>query len=882
VQGSSPRRPTLAFLLDNLFDGFEEALWRSVVSTARDQDVNLLCYLGGSLLLPDGTSSRPTVASYPGGVRYPRWGRNAVFDLVHPRNVDAIIGLSNSVGSFIGDEALERFYARYAPLPILSVCRPLAGYPSLVVGNEAGIGQLMDHLVVHHGRRRIAFIRGPETNTDAEVRFKAYREALERHGIPFDPAYALPGDFERTSGPRAVKILLDDRRLRPDALVAANDYMALYAIPELTRRGIDVPGDMALAGFDDILDASSAIPSLTTVRQPLHEIGQVAVHRALALLRGEPVPALETFPSQLVVRRSCGCLPALGAWRDPVERALDAGPASPREMAEAIRRAAPELADRLGAAEWAEELARDLLRGVEGAPDAFLGTLERLVVRGLASGVNPLLFHDVLHVALENARERTGSGDGSRLALLAESAFRMVGSMATHAQTALRIRADEETTILRRIFLPGHLSDDDFRKVLLGELPTLDIRSFYLARFLDLEGRSAELRAHYDQSGHFQAVPEGEPFESAHLLPCGFRPPARHAHAVVPLHYIGERIGYAVCEIGSMNPGGYETLSTQMSTVLKVGSLLAEVRRQASGLEEMVEARTRELREAQRQLLEVAHQTGMAEVAVGVLHNVGNLLNSVSICAEQIASYASSPHADGLRKVAELMASQRDDLAGFFSRDPRAALLPGYLEKISAELAQDRTRSRDEAQLLLEKVAVIRDTIRALQDLAREGHQAILRDHVELHGVLDVVLEIQAPLLIRYGVVLRKELSDSVPVLVTERAKLIHVLVNLVKNAVEAMRKTPEGARSLTVEAALDGAGLVRIAISDTGEGIAPQDLDRIFSFGFTTKQDGHGFGLHTCALYAGQLGGSLKVHSRGTGRGATFTLVIPLELAQA
>jgi signal transduction histidine kinase len=132
------------------------------------------------------------------------------------------------------------------------------------------------------------------------------------------------------------------------------------------------------------------------------------------------------------------------------------------------------------------------------------------------------------------------------------------------------------------------------------------------------------------------------------------------------------------------------------------------------------------------------------------------------------------------------------------------------------------------------------------------------------------------------GVVLRKELGDSVPVLVTERAKLIHVLANLVKNAVEAMRKTPEGARSLTVEAGLDGAGLVRIAISDTGEGIAPQDLDRIFSFGFTTRQDGHGFGLHTCALYAGQLGGSLTVNSRGTGRGATFTPVIPLELAQA
>ena len=349
---------------------------------------------------------------------------------------------------------------------------------------------------------------------------------------------------------------------------------------------------------------------------------------------------------------------------------------------------------------------------------------------------------------------------------------------------------------------------------------------------------------------------------------------------MLPLHYRYEPIGFALCEIGAMTTSGYETLSTEISTVFEVSALLQEVRRHASELEAKVAERTRQLRDAQRQLLETAHQAGMAEVAVGVLHNVGNLLNSVSVCAEQIAGHGASAHAEGLRKAAALVADHRPDLAGFFSSDPRAGLLPDYLDRIAQALVRDDALARDEARQLLEKVEVIRDTIGALQSLAREGRAAVLREDIDLRTVVEAVLEIQAPLLARHGVTLRRQLGDHPLTLATDRAKLIHILVNVVKNAVEAMRSA-SGERTLTVAAALDGPGRLRAVVSDTGEGIPHHNLDRIFSYGFTTKPDGHGFGLHTCALYASQLGGSLSASSRGPDRGATFTLSLPVDGAR-
>jgi len=136
------------------------------------------------------------------------------------------------------------------------------------------------------------------------------------------------------------------------------------------------------------------------------------------------------------------------------------------------------------------------------------------------------------------------------------------------------------------------------------------------------------------------------------------------------------------------------------------------------------------------------------------------------------------------------------------------------------------------------------------------------------------VLEIQHAHLARWGVHVEQEL-DGLPPLVTQRSMLVHVLVNLVKNAVEAMRTTPEGRRFLRLRGVHQEDGRIRLEVKDSGEGIAPGDLDQIFSYGFSTKPDGHGFGLYTCARHMKQLGGSISVVSEGKGQGATFRLLL-------
>jgi DNA-binding LacI/PurR family transcriptional regulator len=493
VPASAHQRPTIGFLLDNLFDDYEEALWRSIVEAAREEDVNLLCFPGGSLT--------PENANREG------WTRNAIYDLVHPCNVDGIILLAASVGIFLEGAELDRWAARFG-VPILGLGRGVAGAPRLLVDNAAGMSAVIDHLITHHGRRRVAFIRGPATNNEAEARYAAYRASLARHGLPFDEAYVAAGDFNRGSGIRGVQTLLDERRLRPDAVVAANDLMALYAMRELGRRGIDVPGQVAVTGFDDVADGASALPSLTSVRQPLDQLGRAAVRRMLAMLRGEPVPQSETFPAQVVVRRSCGCLPVLGRWRaqDEPGAAPSAGP-GPASLAALLEQALPDLSARVGDPGWPAALAAAFERSCTGTPEPLLERLERLLIAGMESGLDPMRFYDLVHAMLRSpAAARL---PGARLAVLAESCAQLVGTMASQAQTALRVKAAEETKIFQFLFQPIHATEATFEYTLLNELPTLGARSFFLCRYADPEGRTAEVQAHYDMSGRLPLSPVG-------------------------------------------------------------------------------------------------------------------------------------------------------------------------------------------------------------------------------------------------------------------------------------------------------------------------------------------------------------------------------------
>jgi DNA-binding LacI/PurR family transcriptional regulator len=170
---------------------------------------------------------------------------------------------------------------------------------------------MIAHLTQTHGHRRIAFIRGPETNPEAEQRYQAYIDVLTEYGLRFDPDLVAPGSFVASSGESAVRLLLDERKATFEAIVAASDSMAIGALRALQDRGIRVPYDVAVVGFDDIEEAKATTPSLTTVQQPLIDLGKRATETLLALLNGKEVPAQVIVPTQLMARQSCNCLSAM-------------------------------------------------------------------------------------------------------------------------------------------------------------------------------------------------------------------------------------------------------------------------------------------------------------------------------------------------------------------------------------------------------------------------------------------------------------------------------------------------------------------------------------------------------------------------------------------
>ncbi len=836
------RRPIVGFLLNSVFNGYEAMVWKYVIRAAAELDVDLLCFLGGAI----GEEWR----------RRSTFDRSSLFSLVRPENVDAAVMLTPSVSHLSGPAGAAALVPRLAPIPVVSLSEPLAGVSSVSADGAAGIALAVAHLVAHHGRRRIAFVGGPAHSREAALRFEAYRAALGRYGLALDPALLVDGDWSPDSGTGAIRTLAE-RGAAYDALLASNDLMALSALDELRRRGVDVPGQVAVCGFDDVADAPSAAPPLTTVRQPFAEMVRLAMRRALALARGEAVGPDGLVPTELVTRRSCGC-PGAIPRTDTVVR--DPGAPAPEGLRRELEAAFPGFGASAGVPGWAAELSEALATAEPARAPALLHALESLVTRSAEVDPDPSEWFRVLGTAIALAAARAPA-EAERLAALREAAYPAIASASAGAQVRRRGRAEYETRVLHRLVQPFPFPEDAFVRNLIPALEVLGVRSFFLARYVDPALREAALVVHHDLDGVAELDGRAT-FAPRELIPGRFTGDRRRAHAVLPIESPDGPIGFAVCEVGSINGYGYEVLMDYISTVFSTSRLVAK------------------LREQQHQLVDTARQAGMAEFAVGTLHNVGNVLNTVSVCAEQIAGAAGAATVAGLGRALALVHSHRDDLPGFFARDPRAPLLAEYLGRAGEQLAQERAAMMGEAQLLLEKVQLARDTIRGLHDLARDGHGPLLPERLDLRALVSAAVHTQGPLLERHGVVVEEDGAGEAQAVVSDRSKLLHVLVNLVKNAVEAMRDAAGGRRVLRVAIEPVGAERVCIRINDSGKGIDPRDLDKLFSFGFTTKPDGHGFGLHTCAVYAKQLGGSISASSPGPDRGATFTVELPREPA--
>jgi PAS domain S-box-containing protein len=280
-----------------------------------------------------------------------------------------------------------------------------------------------------------------------------------------------------------------------------------------------------------------------------------------------------------------------------------------------------------------------------------------------------------------------------------------------------------------------------------------------------------------------------------------------------------------------------------------------------------------ELQQTHNRLLEVSRQAGMAEVATGVLHNVGNVLNSVNVSATLAIDLLRKSQGTKIGKLTALLREHEHDLGRFFTEDPRAEQIPGYLALLDDQLEQERTTISSELGHLRKHIEHIKDIVAMQQSYAKVSG---VSETVPICELVEDALRMNAGALFRHGLQLVREF-DAKPTVVVERHKVLQILVNFIRNAKYACDDSGRPDKVMTVRVTADDER-VRISIKDNGIGIPAENLTRIFAHGFTTRQDGHGFGLHSGALAAKELGGAIHVHSDGPGLGATFTLEIPLK----
>jgi len=281
-----------------------------------------------------------------------------------------------------------------------------------------------------------------------------------------------------------------------------------------------------------------------------------------------------------------------------------------------------------------------------------------------------------------------------------------------------------------------------------------------------------------------------------------------------------------------------------------------------------------ELKAAQEKLIDTAHRAGMAEVAADVLHNVGNVLNSINVSTTVIKEKVSNSEVANLEKVASIINEHTDDLGTFLTEDPQGKHIPVYLTEVSKCLQNEQTDIISRLWALADNVQHIKDIVSTQQSYAKVSGVEV---QTSLSKLAEDAIQINSAGLERHGTQLIREFEELGDVEI-DKQKLLQILVNLVSNAKYALSGSKREEKLLTIRIYKHGEDRFRIEVADNGVGISEDNLAKIFSYGFTTKKDGNGVGLHSSALAAKEMGGTLSVYSDGLGQGATFTLELPFK----
>lgn len=317
----------------------------------------------------------------------------------------------------------------------------------------------------------------------------------------------------------------------------------------------------------------------------------------------------------------------------------------------------------------------------------------------------------------------------------------------------------------------------------------------------------------------------------------------------------------------------YEQFNLMLERIQRGEQKLHEARER---LEVRVRERTAQLEELHKQLLETARRAGMAEVATSVLHNVGNILNSVNVSADLIRERLKKSELKDLNRALAILQEHKDGLASFVAENPRGKHLAPYLIAAGRTLQSEQAEISNLSNALVENISHMKSIVAMQQSYTQASG---FTESLSLAHLIDDVIEIHASSLDKYGITLLRQYED-IPDVTVDKHRLVQILINLIKNAKESLTEKNAPDATMKIRLYKKGDDRVCISVEDNGVGIRKEHLDKIFTYGFTTKEAGHGYGLHSCANLVGEMGGALSPHSDGPNLGAVFTLDLPLKTA--
>ncbi|MBN1411564.1 MAG: substrate-binding domain-containing protein [Spirochaetales bacterium] len=856
------KRRTIALFIDWLSTPYHLNITSGVIDSAVVHDVNLLIFVGGHLYSP----------------RKYELPRNLIYSYATRESVDGIIMSSGSMSIFCGNERFADFCREFSDLPIVSISHYLENKCSIMVENTKGFYDLFDHLIEHHHCRNIAYISGPDGITDSDERLAVYKGALEKYNIPFNPDLVVKGNFMVSSADSALKTLLDERDVKFDALVGANDNMALKALDLLLERGYRVPEDVLVAGFDDTDLSRLRKPSLTTVRQQFYVMGQYAVENMVAILDGKKVEEKQYVPTQLIIRESCGCANTPYGYVQKTKEVNSAVNMDKNGKGLTLKQI-------LSAHEDAviNETKARLSAKISNLPDFVVETFIRQFFMALFDGkLDSFMkkFDDVAEKTLFIQQKVTIWQDA--LTIIRNHLLRAneypnihnnISDMVDAArcfiidynqkledlwsvQSKERVYAYDEITM----FPIENPTFDELIKNLAENIPGIGFKGFYFTLYENnnlntIMDSHSILELAYDSKRFPVPVRENILYPTKKLLPDGFFPEDRSYQMVIePLYFESEHYGLTFFE-ADVHKDMYLLFSyrTFMNNALNAYIFV----RQLQGNASQISLANNELKQAldnlkftQQELIQSEKMAALGGLVAGVAHEIN------------------TPVGIGVTAISHLQ-KMTGEIFEIYKKD---GMKRSDFEKYTDSV-------KEISAIVLANLKRASDLIRSFKNISVDQSTEEKRSFNVKEYVHDVLLSLQ-PKLKKTNHRITIECPDNL-VLLSYPGAFSQIITNLVMNSLShAFSEIDQGEISFSF-AVLDTD--LFFTYTDNGMGIEKKYVDKIFNPFFTTKRNegGTGLGLHLVYNIVNQtLSGHIYCKSE-PGKGTTFVIILPLNVLE-